>query len=394
VSAAGAPAPDVIVVGAGIVGTACARELAVRGARVTLVDRGEVSGGTTGLGEGNVLASDKDEGPELDLTIAGLALYDELDERLGDEAQIRRKGAFIVHPEADAWAAEPARVARLRAAGVVCELVAAEAVRAREPLLTGPLHGASFFPGDLQCAPRAITLALAREAAAAGAEVRTGTTVEAVAVDRARRVRGVRLAGGARIAAPSVVLAAGAWSAALAATAGLELPVAPRWGQLVRLAAPHDGVASRVVRHKIVDGSYLRSVASTDAALQVTTVIETTWEGDVLVGSSRARRGFDTAVDPAVSAAMIDRAARLMPRLRELPVAAAWSGLRPWLPDHRPAIGPSARAPGLWVATGHEGAGIALGPVTGRLVAQALCGERPGVRLAPFHPDRFGPPGQ
>jgi D-hydroxyproline dehydrogenase subunit beta len=91
---------------------------------------------------------------------------------------------------------------------------------------------------------------------------------------------------------------------------------------------------------------------------------------------------------------MIDRAARLMPRLRELPVAAAWSGLRPWLPDHRPAIGPSARAPGLWVATGHEGAGIALGPVTGRLVAQALCGERPGVRLAPFHPDRFGPPGQ
>jgi D-hydroxyproline dehydrogenase subunit beta len=392
VSAAGAPAPDVIVVGAGIVGAACARELAVRGVRVTLVDRGEVSGGTTGLGEGNVLASDKDEGPELDLTMAGLAVYDELDERLGDEAQIRRKGAFIVHPEADTWAAEPARVERLRAAGVACELVDRDTVREREPLLTGPLHGASFFPGDLQCAPRAITLALAREAAAAGAEVRTGTTVEAVAVDRARRVRGVRLADGARIAAPAVVLAAGAWSAALAATAGLELPVEPRWGQLVRLAAPQGD--PRLVRHKIVDGSYLRSVASREAALQVTTVIETTWEGDVLVGSSRARRGFDTAVDPAVSTAMVDRAARLMPTVRELPVAAAWSGLRPWLPDHLPAIGPSAHAPGLWLATGHEGAGVALGPVTGRLIGQALCGERPAVPLAPFHPDRFQPPGQ
>jgi len=394
VTRAGAGAPDVVVVGAGIVGAATARELAVRGVRVALLDRGEVSGGTTGLGEGNVLASDKDAGPELDLTIAGLAVYDELDRRLGEEAQIRRKGAFIVHPDAATWSAEPERVARLRAAGVACELVDGDAVREREPLLVGPLHGASFFPGDVQCAPRAITRALVREAAAADAEVRTGTVVEAISIDRARRVRGVRLAGAERVTAPAVVLAAGAWSAALAATAGLALPVEPRWGQLVQLAAPEGGAGPRLVRHKIVDGSYLGSVSSAEAALQVTTVIETTWEGDVLVGSSRARRGFDTAVDPDVSTAMVDRAARLMPRLRELPVAAAWSGLRPWLPDHLPAIGPSARVPGLWAATGHEGAGVALGPVTGRVVAQAFCGERPAVRLAPFHPDRFQPPGQ
>jgi D-hydroxyproline dehydrogenase subunit beta len=86
---------------------------------------------------------------------------------------------------------------------------------------------------------------------------------------------------------------------------------------------------------------------------------------------------------------MVARAARLVPRVRDLPVAAAWAGLRPWLPDHLPAVGPSARVPGLWIATGHEGAGVALGPVTGRLVAQAYTGERPVVDLRPFHPDRF-----
>jgi D-hydroxyproline dehydrogenase subunit beta len=385
----GAGAPDAIVIGAGIVGTAVARELAVRGVGVVLLDGGEVSGGTTGLGEGNVLASDKDAGPELDLTIAGLAVYDEIDRRLGDEAQVRRKGALIVHPDASTWAAEPERIARLREAGVACELLDADAVRAREPLLTGPVHGASFFPGDLQCAPRAIARALAREAAEAGAEVRPGCAVGAIAVDRARRVAGVRLADGGRIASRAVVLAAGAWSAGLAATAGLELPVQPRWGQLVRLAAP--GAEDRLIRHKIVDGSYMASVLSGDAALQVTTVVETTWEGDVLVGSSRARRGFDTAVDPAVSEAMLARAGALMPGLRDLPVAAAWAGLRPWLPDNLPAIGPSRLVPGLWVATGHEGAGVALGPVTGRVVAQAFCGERPAVGLGPFHPDRFAP---
>jgi len=367
----------------------------VRGARVVLVDRGEVSGGTTGLGEGNVLASDKDAGPgqpELDLTISGLGVYDEIDARLGAEAQVRRKGALIVHPDAETWAGEPERVARLRAAGVAAELVAGDEVRAREPLLTGDVHGASFFPGDLQCAPRAITRALAREAGGAGAEIRTGCAVEAIDV-RGGRVAGVRLAhGGGALAAGGVVLAAGAWSRALAEGAGLPLPLEPRWGQLLALAAPAS--EPRLVRHKVVDGSYLRSVVSAAAGLEVSTVVETTWDGDVLVGSSRARRGFDTAVDDAVSEAMLARAARLMPRLSELPRAAAWSGLRPWLPDHLPAIGPSQRVPGLWVATGHEGAGVALGPVTGRVLAQAFCGEEPAVALAPFHPDRFADAGQ
>jgi D-hydroxyproline dehydrogenase subunit beta len=138
-----------------------------------------------------------------------------------------------------------------------------------------------------------------------------------------------------------------------------------------------------------VDGSYIASVASAGAGLEVSTVVETTYDGDVLVGSSRERRGFDTRVDRAVGEAMVERAARLFPRLSHLPRAAAWAGLRPWLSDHLPAIGPSRAVPGLWLATGHEGAGVALGPVTGRLIAQLYAGESPVVDPAPFDPDRF-----
>ena len=369
---------DVVVVGAGIVGAAVARELAVRGVAVALLDRGAVSGGTTGLGEGNVLCSDKDVGPELDLARAGLALYGELEARLGDEARIRRKGALIVHPEADTWAGEAERVARV---GIPeARLLDAAAVRALEPELTGEVCGASFFPDDLQCDPRAIARALVREAAAAGADVREGVEVTAVSPPA------VVLRNGERVRAESVVIAAGPWSRGLAEGAGLALPLEPRKGQLVRLAAPAPGL----IRHKVVDGSYLRSVLSSGSGLEVSTVVETTWEGDVLVGSSRERRGFDTSVDAAVSEAMIDRAARLFTRVAALPVAAAWAGLRPWLPDHLPAIGPSRAVPGLWLATGHEGAGVALGPVTGRLVAQLVFGEAPVVDPAPFDPDRFG----
>jgi glycine/D-amino acid oxidase-like deaminating enzyme len=378
---------------------------------VCLVDRGAVSGGTTGLGEGNVLCCDKRPGPELGLAVRGLALYAEIEELLGDEAGVRRKGALVVHTRPQTWADEAARVSELQAAGVRCSLLSAEEVRLAEPSLSGPLLGASFFPDDLQCAPRAVGRALAREAVRLGAVVRTGLEVTRIVVNGSKegepeppvggvaqvaanmrpflvgppRVEGVATAEGP-LSAAVVVLACGAWSAELAATAGLFLPVEPRKGQLVRLEHRPD-----FLRHKVIDGSYMAAVVSEDAGLQVSTVMETTLDGHVLVGSSRERRGFDLEVDPAVSEAMFASAARLAPGITDLVTDTAWVGLRPWLPGGLPAIGPTRAAAGLFVATGHEGAGVAHGPITGRLVAQAICGEPPELDLSPFDPDRFSP---
>jgi glycine/D-amino acid oxidase-like deaminating enzyme len=373
---------DVVVVGAGIVGTACAFELARRGAAVMLVDRAGVSEGTTGLGEGNALCVDKDAGPELDLAVAGLGRFAELEALVGPAARIRRKGGLLVHPDERTWATEPARAERLKAAGVDVRLVGPGEVRALEPALTGTVHGALHAPDDLQCDPQAIARALAALAAEHGAAVRTGAEVAAIEPGA-----GVVLRSGERIAARAVVLAAGPWSAALAVTAGLELPLEPRKGQLTQLRhpAPDPGF----LRTKVVDGSYLLAVGSTDPGLQVSTVIETTWDGHVIVGSTRERSGFDPGVDDALADAVRERAARLVPAVAGLAVARTWVGFRPWLPDGLPAIGPSRVAAGLWVAAGHEGAGVVLGPVSGRLLAQALTGERPDLDLAPFDPDRF-----
>ena len=351
-----------------------ARALAARGVEVDLVDAGEVSGGTTGLGEGNVLCSDKEPGPELDLAVLGMAAYDDIERRYGERARIRRKGSLLVHRDAATLADEPARLERLAAAGVRCELLEPEQARALEPGLGPDLLGASYFPDDLQCDPRAIARAMAEEP---GVRVHTGTRVERIVPGQ-----GVETAD-RTLRADAVVLAAGPWSAELARGAGLHLPLEPRKGQLTRLRG-----ALRV-RHKVVDSSYLASVAAPEAGLQVSTVIESTWDGDVLVGSSRERRGFDTTVDPAVTRAMLERAARLMPGVAGLEPVDAWAGLRPWLPDGLPALGPSRAVAGLWVATGHEGAGVALGPISGELLAAALTGDRPPLDLTPFDPDRF-----
>ena len=359
-----------------------------------------------------MLCCDKRPGVELSLAVPGLALFDEIEELLGEEAGVRRKGAVVVHSSPESWALEEARVSALQAAGVSCSLLSAEEVRALEPSLGGPLLGASWFPDDLQCAPRAIARGLAREAERLGATVIAGREVTRIVLNGSNegepepplrggvrevaadmspqlvgppRVEGVATAGGPLFAAV-VVLACGAWSAALARTARLHLPVEPRKGQLVRLEHRPD-----FLRHKVIDGGYMAAVESDDAGLQVSTVMETTLDGHVLVGSSRERRGFDTGVDPSVTDTLIAQAARLAPEIAGLARDATWAGLRPWLPGGLPAIGPSAAADGLFVATGHEGAGVAHGPITGRLIAQQICGEEPELDLTPFDPDRFSP---
>jgi glycine/D-amino acid oxidase-like deaminating enzyme len=332
---------DAIVVGAGICGAAAAFYLQERGLDVLLLDRGAVSGGTTGVGEGNVLVCDKPLGPERELAILGRELWLELGERY-PAARVTRKGALLLdHPEgSEAAQLEPALAPGVR---VLSE------------------------PDDLQVDPSGLTRALAREL-----HVREGAAVTSV------EQGGVTLADGEGLSCEHVVVATGPWAAALTG-----LPVEPRKGQLAALAAPHG-----LIRHKLIEATYVDAVAAGDEGLALAVVVEQTLDGDeLLVGSSRERVGFEPTVREQVTRAMIERAARFVPALAELEITRSWCGFRPWLPDGLPAVGPLR--PGVWASTGHEGAGVCHGPISGRLVASMICGEQPELDPAPFDPRRF-----
>ena len=350
----------IAVVGAGIAGVSVAFELRERGIDVVLVDRGEVATQTTGLGEGNVLVSDKRPGPERDLAIAGRALWHELAERYPDAVKLRPKGALVLFEDGGAAAAH---------AATLDEASLVDDPRSIEPELADGLH-AVLVPGDLQVDPRATARAMAE-----GIELRRGRVV-GVSATR------VTLASGERIEADAVVLAAGAWSGPLALRAGLRLPVAPRKGQLVAL-----GPAPGLVRHKCFEGGYLDAIEDPgDGGVQIAAVVEEALSGEVWVGSSREWAEFDETVSEEVTDRLVARAARFFPFLSALPRTRSWAGLRPHLPGG-PAIGRSAT--GLYVSTGHEGAGVGLGPISGRVVAQLIAGEPPEADIAAFDPDRF-----
>ncbi|WP_053747388.1 NAD(P)/FAD-dependent oxidoreductase [Streptomyces sp. MMG1533] len=371
---------DVVVVGAGMVGAACALYAARAGLDVTVVDRGSVAGGTTGGGEGNLLVSDKEPGPELDLALLSGRLWSELAEELGEFVEYEAKGGVVVASSPGGLAALERFADEQRAAGVVAEPVAGDALYDLEPHLAPGLPGAVHYPQDCQVMP---ALAAAHLVRASGARLLTGRTVTEVLRTPAGTVRGVRTDHG-DIHAPAVVNAAGTWGAELAALAGALLPVLPRRG-FVLVTEP----LPRRVRHKVYAADYVADVASDSAALQTSPVVEGTAAGPILIGASRERVGYDRTFSLPVVRALAAGATRLFPFLSDVRAMRAYLGFRPYMPDHLPAVGPDPRVPGLYHACGHEGAGIGLATGTGRLIAQTLTAKSPDLDLTPFRPDRF-----
>lgn len=376
--------PDVVVVGAGVVGAACAYFLASAGVRVRLLDRSFVASGSSGACEGNVLAWDKELERELPLALRSAALWQQLADELPDDFEYDRKGSVVVAETEDELRACAERNRVLRERGVEGVVLDAAGLRAEEPHAADDLPGGVLYPGDAQLEPRLATAALVRAAVARGAELSTGVTVERI-VRAGARASGVETSDG-RIDADLVVVAAGVWTPALLETAGLTVPVTPRKGQVVVLER-----SPVRFRRKLSEAGYVAAVEADDAALQVAMVVESTPSGTVLLGSSRQHVGFDREVEISVAGAIAERAARFFPALRDTRALRVYAGLRPLTPDHVPIIGPFGEVPNVCVATGHEGAGIGLAPATGELVAGWYTGAPTPVPIEWFSPDRFAP---
>ncbi|MCT4353130.1 FAD-binding oxidoreductase [Streptomyces sp. Je 1-79] len=375
---------DVIVVGAGVVGAACAYYAARAGLTVTVVDRGPVAGGTTGAGEGNLLVSDKEPGPELELALISGGLWRELAELLPPDIEYEPKGGLVVASGEDGMDALRAFATGQSKAGVDAAEIPAERLRELEPHLAPGLAGGFHYPQDAQVMPALAAAHLLRAGGWPGAvRLRLGEEVLAILTTAAGEVRGVRTSAG-DLHAPRLVNAAGTWGGDLARLAGVELPVLPRRG-FVLVTEP----LPRVVRHKVYAADYVADVASGSAALQTSAVVEGTPAGPVLIGASRERVGFDRTLSTEVLRRLAAGATALFPMLAEVRAIRTYAGFRPYLPDHLPAIGPDPRLPGLLHACGHEGAGIGLAPATGQILARCLTGDEPPLDIGPFDPARF-----
>ncbi len=362
--------PDVLVVGGGVIGCAIAYYLAGEGARVEVVERGEIGGEASGAAAGMLapLAEVADAGPFQQLCLQSLRMFPELVEALRDETGVdveyRPSGILRV-----ALSDDEASALRHVCDSTDClplQWLSPEDIQCLEPGLSPEIRGGLYSPDEHQVNADRLTQAFARAAARRGAVLRRHAPVRRLLTEN-HRVVGMRTSEGA-IFAGHVVLAAGPWTRRLAASLGVDLPVFPVRGQMMALP-------SRLAPRHIIWGSagYLVPKAN----------------GLVFAGATVEKTGFRRRTTAAGVRSLTRMASALVPRMAAFAPVDSWAGLRPGSGDGLPLLGPLPGWDGVTVATGHYRNGILLSPVTGHLIARSLVSGLSDEALTAFAPARF-----
>lgn len=374
-SARPASATDVLIIGGGVIGLAIARALARRGVEhITVAERNEF-GREASWAAGGILApqveTDKDD-DFFRIACASRDLYRDfarsLQAETGIDVQLETTGTLCVAFSEDEETELRARFAWQQSQGLAVEWLDPDAARNLEPGLSGNVRCALRFPNDFQVENRRLVEALLIANERLGVRLNKNCEVTALKMED-DRVVGVETSEGV-ISAPSIVLAAGAWSSSLNYAATLPpIEVTPVRGQMLCFE-PLEQLVSHVVyssRGYLIPRS----------------------DGRLLAGSTTEHAGFEKRVTEEGVKAIKSMAIDIAPAIESMAVVASWAGFRPRAKDGLPVLGPTQHVAGLFYATGHYRNGILLAPVTGELITEAiLSGETPPL-LSPFSPDRF-----
>ena len=362
---------DVAIVGAGIVGAACAYEAAREGMSVAIIDRDIIGGGATAAGMGHIVVMD-DSDAQFDLTRYSQILWQELAAELPADVEYEACGTIWVAADDEEMGEVNRKRTVYQERRVAVEVLDAHRLREAEPNLREGLAGGLLVSEDAVIYPPAAAGHLLARAQAQGAVLCVGHPAIALSDE------GVRLNDGTFIGSGITVNATGSWSPEL--THGID--VQKRKGHLV-ITDRYPGF----VHHQLVELGYLKSAHS----LTVDSVafnIQPRRTGQVLIGSSRQYGIDDSAVDPSMLGRMLARAFEYMPDLGGLSAIRVWTGFRAATPDKLPLIGPCPGYDRLYLATGHEGLGITTSLATAKLLIDQLLGRPSQIPIDPYLPNR------
>lgn len=364
---------DAVVIGAGIVGAACAMEFAIEGMSVAVVERDVVAGGATGAAMGHVVVMD-DSPAQFELTRYSQSLWHKLAPELPPDVEYYRPGTIWIAADEEEWVEVCRKREFYSAHGVVAELLDAKLLAAAEPNLRRSFPGGLLMPSDAVLNPSRAAAYLLDKATRqrAGVDVLLGHN----ATSTAHGV--VCFRDGAEIHSPVIVNATGAVAPEL--MPGIE--VRKRKGHLM-ITDPCPGFAN----HQLVELGYLKSAHASEKD-SVAFNVQPRMNGQLLIGSSRQYDAEDSAVEQPMLDAIMDQARLYMPEIGALKVLRAWTGFRAATPDKLPLIGLTEDLT-VFLATGHEGLGITTSLATARLLVDSIAGRQSAIPIEPYLPGRL-----
>jgi glycine/D-amino acid oxidase-like deaminating enzyme len=396
---------DVAIVGGGIAGASAALHLALHGRRVTVLERGELASGASGVNAGMIDSTGWGHAPDLQahLTAGSLDLFKQIQLDCGEDIELRQSGSLqAIHTAAQHDFARD-RVAALRARGHVIELLGIRDARSLEPALSPALLGAVYSPLRSQADPERATRAFARVAERTGARILTGHEVTAIAPRPAGGwvVRTAR----AEVVAEHLVIAVGAWCGPIGAMLGLDIPIVPVRGQMwataplpPRLFQTISSAESGLAWRDDGGGALSSRARGEDKPPDLThrggaRVTRHLYgrqrrNGEVIFGGDRQLAGWGSAPESSGIEVNHDHATEILPFLGAQPAVRTWAGLMPFSLDGKPLIGRVPARGGLWIVSGLASSGFGRGPMAGKLLADALHAGTPAPVLAEADPAR------
>jgi D-hydroxyproline dehydrogenase subunit beta len=363
--------PDVLIAGAGIVGAACAWELAKAGMRVAVIDPAFPAAGATGASMGHIVVMDDSEA-QFALTRFSQLLWDQLRDELPSNVEFDPCGTIWVAADDEEMAEVRRKCSYYQARGVHAEILDSSAVHRAEPTLKTPMAGGLLVEGDSVVYPPAAAAFFLERARALGATVHLGNAISSFANGTAR------FEDGTVMNASKLINATGQHAARL--TPGIQ--VRPRKGHLV-ITDRYPGM----IRHQLVELGYLKSVHSVTAD-SVAFNVQPRATGQLLIGSSRQYNVPHDQTEPSIVSQMLQRAFEYLPALHSLSAIRVWTGFRPATPDKLPLIGPWSQDSSLYVAAGHEGLGITTSLGTAKLICAQISAAAAPIPQEPYLPSR------
>ncbi len=370
---------DAVIIGGGVIGTNISYYLSKSGLKVALVEKGDIAAGTSSGCDGNVLIADKQPGFDTDLAYASQQLFKELNKNLDHDFDYTQKGSiYVIESEEEREVAEEFVDQQVKN-GYSMRMMDSDTVHSDEPLLADDIIGGVEIDSDASVYPMDFAYALTDAASKNGLDIYDHIEVTNIQL-KSGRIESVKLSNGEKIYTDRVINAAGVWAPEIGRMVDINIPIKPRQGQIL--------VAEKTIqvgRRKIVEFGYMmakfgnenykRNVHPKLDELGIAFVYEPTGANNFLIGSSRRFVGFDTSLSFDIMKGLAARAIRFFPAIENVNVIRGYAGLRPYVPDHFPIVSEVEKVPGFYIAAGHEGDGIGLGPVTGRLIDYIITGE-------------------